>query len=274
LSQTSFLVRLSSLFASFILVTPNAIPAPRIGLQTSQTAAASPVTLQAALAALSPNIAITDVTLAGSAHYIAGSDDETGSVILKALSSGPARSDLSLSSGTFSEIFNLSSSGPAGAWSGSDGIFHAAATHNLLTEPAWFSPNLAIARRLSSPTFVATYVGRENLNGQTVEHVAVCQTSAYQDPPGGPTFAHLSQVDFYIDSGNFLLAAMAFNVHPDDDAILDIPVQIRFSDYRSVSGVQVPFRVQKMLNNMLFLDLQLQVVTINSGVSISSFNYQ
>ena len=32
--------------------------------------------LQRALAALSPNITTQDITLSGSAHYIAGSDDE------------------------------------------------------------------------------------------------------------------------------------------------------------------------------------------------------
>ncbi len=105
MSQTPLLVRLSSLFFSLILITPSAEPAPRITLRIQQTTAASSITLQSALAALSPNIAISDVSLTGSIRRIAGSDDESGSATLKALSSGDARCDLSLSSGTVSEIY-------------------------------------------------------------------------------------------------------------------------------------------------------------------------
>src|SRR5947208_13683894 len=69
--------------------------------------------LQRALSQLVGNASISDVTLTGSVRRIAGSDDETGTATLKALSSGAARCDLSLSSGTLSEIYNSSSSEPA-----------------------------------------------------------------------------------------------------------------------------------------------------------------
>ncbi len=65
---------------------------------------------------------------------------------------------------------------------------------------------------------------------------------------------------------------MTFNVHPDSNALLDIPVDVRFSDYRTVSGAKVPFHVQKYLNNGLVLDFQAQSVTLNSGLAASSFS--
>src|SRR6266404_8701691 len=76
-----------------------------------QQAASPPALLylQRSLSQLQGNTSISDVTLTGSVRRIAGSDDEFGIVTLKALSTGAARCDLSLSSGTTSEIYNSSS---------------------------------------------------------------------------------------------------------------------------------------------------------------------
>jgi len=226
--------------------------------------------LRQALAALNANTPTSDVTLSGSAHYIAGSDDETGTATLKAIA-GASRIDLNLSSGPRTEIQGSSGGCPAGTWSGPDGVAHAMAFHNLLTDPAWFFPAFPITHGLSSG-YVATYVGLETRDGQAVEHLTISQTSAVQTPSGAPTMAHLSQMDFFLDSTTFLPAAVTFNIHPDNDAGLDIPIEVRFSNYRAVNGVQVPFHVQKFLNNGLVLDLQFQTVIFNSGLTASSFS--
>jgi len=244
--------------------------AQQIAATTAQSSPQALTLLQNSLAAQIGNTTLSDITLTGTARRIAGSDDESGTATLQAASNGSARLTLSLSSGTSTEIANLFST-PAGTWSGPDSISHTQALHNLLAESAWFAPGIAIGRRLASTNFVATYVGHETLNGQAVEHVSVSQTATFPDPPGGPSFGHLSQVDFYLDSTTLLPAAISFNTHADNNALLDIPVQVLFSDYRSVSGVQIPFHVQKFLNNSLLLDLQFQSASINSGLTASTF---
>jgi hypothetical protein len=241
---------------------------------SGQQAASSPALLylQRSLSQMVGNTSISDITLTGSVRRIAGSDDESGSATLKALSSGEARSDLSLSSGNLSEIYT-SGSGPAGVWSGTDGKSHAIPFHNLLSESAWFFPAFAVSHRLSS-AYVVTDVGPETHNGQQVEHISVSQNASSSSSAGGPTFQHLTQLDFYLDSTTFLPAAISFNTHADNNALLDIPVEIDFSDYRSVSGALIPFHVQKFLNNSLFLDFQIQNAAINSGLSASAFTIQ
>lgn len=230
--------------------------------------------LQKASAAMaSPAAPLTDVTLSGTARRIAGSDDETGTGLFKAMVSGAGRMDLSLSSGQRNEVQNLTAA-PAGAWSGPDGVSHPMAYHNLLAEPAWFFPAFAIARRLSGSGFVATYVGQETHDGQAVEHVSVSQTFSSRSASSTLLFKHLSQVDFFLDSTTLLPSAIAFNIHPDDNASYDIPIEVRFSDYRSVNGMQFPFHVQKFLNNTLLLDFQAETVTFNSGLSASTFQVQ
>ncbi len=248
-----------------------------LSLAGQQTGSSSPqalAILQKSLAALTGGQSIADVTLSGTARRIAGSDDQSGTGVLKGLASGAGRTDLNLSSGQRSEVQNLSASTPTGSWSGPDGVAQAMAFHNLLTEPAWFFPAFPIARRLLGSGFVATYVGQETHDGQAVEHVSVSQTSSIQGPHGTPTFQHLTQIDFFLDSTTFLPAAMSFNTHPDNDMGLDIPIEVRFSDYRSVNGAQVPFHVQRYLNNILSLDFQTESVTLNSGLSASAFRAQ
>ena len=254
-----------SIFFAFVLT---------ISLAAQQTITSNPQALsllQRSLNALSAGQSVpSDVTLSGTARRIAGSDDDTGTAVLRAISSGASRIDLSLSSGQRSEILNTSVSPAAGSWSGPDGVTHFISNHNLLTGPAWFFPVFPIVRALSQSGYVATYVGHEMHNGQAVEHVAVSQTF----PPGIPSLQHLTQIDFFLDASTHLPAALTFNVHPDNDMGLDIPIEIRFSDYRGVNGVQVPFRVQKYLNNGLVLDLQFQSVVFNTGLTSSSFSAQ
>ena len=229
--------------------------------------------LQQALKALGITSPVTDITLSGTAHYVAGSDDETGTATLKALGTGASRVDLNLSSGPRSEIINISSTKPTGSWSGPDGVAHKVADHNaLLADPTWFFPVFPISRGLAAG-ITTTYVGLETHNGQSVQHLSVIQQAA-GPAQSVPLIQHLSQIELYLDSATFLPVALDFNVHPDDNAALDIPIDVRFSDYRNVSGVQVPFHVQKFLNNSPVLDLQFQTVTLNSGLSASDFPIQ
>lgn len=263
-------MKLLSFLTALILSFPSSLP-------SQQPASSPPASTQAttlltqSLSALTGRATLNDVTLSGTARRIAGSDDESGTAVLKALASGAGRSDLSLSGGQRSEVKNLAGTPPAGSWSGPDGVAHAMAFHNLLTEPAWFFPAFAIARRLSDSSFVASYVGQETHNVQAVQHVSVSQTASFPDPPGA-SFEHLSRVDFYLDSTSLLPAAITFNIHPDNNELLDIPIEIRFSYYHPVNGAQVPFHVQKYLNNSLVLEFQATSVTFNSGLTASSFS--
>jgi len=239
-----------------------------------QTSPASPQPLQIlqqALSALNGSTQTRDVTLSGSAHYMAGSDDETGTAELTAIATGASSMKLSLSSGPRNEVRNLTVDPPTGTWSGPDGISHNIIYHNLLNEPSWFSPVAAISRLLASPESVASFLDTETLESQTVQHISI----TLQPLPSIASFAppllqHLTQVDLYLDATTNLPAAMTFAVHPDDNALVDIPIEVRFTDYRLVSGAQVPFHVQRFLNNGLVLDLQLENATINSGVSATA----
>lgn len=81
-------------------------------------------------------------------------------------------------------------------------------------------------------------------------------------------------MDLFLNSTTLLPVALSFAAHPDNNALLDIPVQVQFSNYQNVGGVQIPFHIQKFLNYSLSLDLQVQSAVLNSGLSANSFGVQ
>ncbi len=85
---------------------------------------------------------------------------------------------------------------------------------------------------------------------------------------------HLTQMNFYFDPTTLLPVALSFSTHPYGTELVDISVQIQFSNYQSISGVQVPMHVQEFVNGTLSLDLQLQSATLNSGLSATQFTVQ
>src|SRR5580700_10807623 len=158
-----------------------------IAFAKAATAPQATALLQQALATLSGGHPLTDVTLSGSAQCIAGSDDESGTVVLKALATGESRLDLTLPSGPRSEVRANSSSGPVGSWSGPDATSHAISQHNLWTDSSWFFPAFTLARLLGDPSYIISYIGHETRNDQAVEHLTVSRQVQATGAPLGWT---------------------------------------------------------------------------------------
>jgi hypothetical protein len=226
--------------------------------------------LQKALLALAPSTPTTDVTLSGTVRRIAGSDDESGTVVLRALAGTGSRLDLTLPSGTRSEIRNTSSVPISGSWSSADGISHPIVQYNLVADPSW-SPAFPVASFVASQSAVLTNLGQETKNGSAVIHIAASLQFPGRSAKSATFLNHLSETQIYLDAATFLPVAVGFNIHPDGNSSIDIPVEMDYSNYQSVNGAQIPFRVQKFINNSLALDLQFDSATVNSGLSATTF---
>jgi hypothetical protein len=257
-------IRVLAFAASLLLISNSSAGIP----QSASTATSSPqaaTLLGQSAKALTGATVVNDVTLTGTAEWIAGSDDETGTATYKGLS-GSYRLDLTFRNGNRSEIVSSASGAPAGTWIGLDGISHAAADHNLMSDAGWF-PSFTFGNLLSSSNTVLSYVGQETRNGSTVIHISSSQV--FPGFPGnvGTLFQHLTQVDIYLDPATFLPVSYVYNSHPDNDALLDIPTEIRYSSYQAFGGAQIPLHVQKYINNTLILDLHFQNASLNTGLT-------
>jgi hypothetical protein len=242
---------------------------------TASTSDPSAITLaQQSVAALTGGAPVTDVTLNANVISVLGSDGETGTGTLLAKGTTESSVNLNLSGGTRSDIRTVSNGGPAGEWSknGATTPTHYS-LHNSLTDAAWFFPALSSLTQTANPNFVFKYIGQEQYNGTNVQHLRVFQIFP-SDTSNMLQASRTSAMDFYLDAGSFLPMAAAFKVHPDSDMNTDIPVEIRFANYQAVSGIQVPFHMQRFLNGTVMLDITVTGAQVNSGLSDSQFNLQ
>ena len=224
-----------------------------------------------AMAALSGPTPINDMTLTGTATRTAGSDVESGTAVLQALGGSYSSMNLSLSNSTRQEVRNLSSlSVPQGYWIATDGSPQPFSLHNCMTDAAWFAPQLTVLSQLSNSSLVVSYVGQETRGGASVQHLHFALQSPSPDPTG--FFQSLSAEEVYLDATTLLPVAITFNTHPDNDASVNISIEIDFSAYQSVNGVLVPFQIQKLINNGLVLDLTINSAKINQGLTAADFS--
>ncbi|HEV2416459.1 MAG TPA: hypothetical protein VGX94_01510 [Terriglobia bacterium] len=211
--------------------------------------------------------AITDVSLTASATYTAGSDQETGTATLQALGAEQSRVTLNLDNGQRQEIRN----GFMGAWSGTDGAAHPMAGHNCWADASWFYPLLTLENAAADPTLSVAFAGPTTINGEAVEELVLSRVMPNQSATVTAEIQKLSTVHFYLDSSSLLPVEIEFNTHPDKNFYQDIPLDVEFSDYRPVSGVLVPFHIQKFIQHSLLLDLEVSGAAVNSGLSAGEF---
>lgn len=227
--------------------------------------------LQEAVRSLAGGMSLSDVTLAGGAERYVGGESQTGTVTIRATMTGRTRLDLVFPSGVYSEVREVSPSSPAGMWLGKNGAQHAIPLHNLMADPTWWTPALLVSRLLANGNYSVAGVTREMRGGAAVLHISTAQQLDGTDAKFGSLIEHLSQVDLYLDPSTFLPAIVAFDQHPDNDATIDIPVEIRFSNYQNKGGMNIPLRIAEYVNGRLFLNLDIQTVQLNAGLSSSAF---
>lgn len=216
------------------------------------------------VAAITGRIGVTDVTLIGN---VAWRGQASGTFRLVALGNGESRMDLSLSNGTETEIRDAQTGVSRGKWATPDNRSGKLAFHNTLTDAAWFFP--ALGSLAMKPNVVLTYVGQEMHEGSSVQHI---HSHVYQTGPSskyGPQ--HLSDMDFYLDSGTLLPVFVTFNVHPDNNAYIDLLTKVEFSQYEKINGVEVPTHIRRYQQGYLMLDLSVTGATFNSGPLLSLF---
>jgi hypothetical protein len=226
--------------------------------------------LQGSLTAMIGRTPIQDVTLTGSVTDSSGSKPSIGTVTARAIFPGNSRVDFSLAGGTLSEVRMKSASGITGSWTMGDGVMHPIPQHNLMTESAWFFPVFALNNLLTNPAMAINYVGQEG----TLVHFIAYEIPTAASPDVAATTKHLSQIDVYLDAATLLPSKLSFNVHPDNNALLDLPIDVQFSNYQTVNGVNLPFHIQKFLNRALISDLQIQSATFNTGLTATAISAQ
>jgi hypothetical protein len=206
----------SLLLSPVLSLAQNAVPVPGSDPQALSLAMQS-------MASLTQATVVNDVTLVGTARWIAGSDAETGTATLLALGNGESRMDLALDNGTRTEIRDGSTGTPSGQWlaQGRSGLF---AAHNCLTDAVWFFP--VLGSLAAGPNVVLSYVGQETHNGQKVQHIQSYLYHPSLSPKSAVITQQLSTIDFFLDATTLLPSAITFNAYADDDIGTRIAIEV------------------------------------------------
>jgi len=226
---------------------------------------------QKSVTALTGGASVADVTLNANVISIYGSDNENGTATLEAKGTNESRVNLSLSSGTRSDVRNVIGGFPAGAWNTNGGKSTAYAGHNCWADAAWFFPALSSLTQAANPSVIFKYIGQEQHGGASVQHIRAFRIVS-QDTAG--MFQRLSTTDFYLDVNTNLPLAIAVTTHSDKDMNTNIPLEFRFANYQAVSGIMVPFHFQQMLNGGVVLDITVTNAVFNTGLPDSLFTLQ
>lgn len=217
------------------------------------------------ISAMVGSVSISDVTLTGSVTW---NGTDTGTATLRALGTSESRIDLTLTSGTRTEIRDSQTGAPLGQWLAPNNASGSFASQNCWTDAVWFFP--VLGSLAAGSNVVLSYVGQETWNGESVQHI---QSYAYQPTQSGvtPSPQQLSTIDFYLDSTTLLPSAVTFNSHPDGNAGANLLIEVDFSNYQTISGVLTPTHIQKYQQGNLLVDITVSGATFNTGLSLSTF---
>jgi hypothetical protein len=199
---------------------------------------------------------VSSVQMTGTANWTYGSDQQTGTITLQATANGQSRMLLQLPSGSRSEVQNpFSDSQRQCTWSGVDAVVHNSPVHHCWIDAVWFLPAITMQTGAGAPDDAASVTQPADASRIRIHHERhLVDVDSAQT---GQFIAHLSAVDLDIDSATSLPVMLAFAIHPDNDAGIDLPVEIRYSAYSTFSGVTIPTHIQKFINHSLVLDLQI-----------------
>jgi hypothetical protein len=240
---------------------------------TTSSQALQPKTVLAqSLATLCGGNAVGDLVLSGTATRPVGSSSETSPATLEM--KGTAATKLTFGNSASlsrSETCNSQAGIPSCWWTDADGVSHAVPLHNS-EFPVWFAPHLSSLAAVSSTNTGVTYVGHEVHNGIPTEHYSITQAIGSPKMSGSNMFlGDVIQTNWYLDSTTGLPVALTYYIHPDADARMNIPAEVRFSNYKSVNGVLIPFSITRLINNAVVLDFAVTSAKVNVGLSDSEF---
>jgi hypothetical protein len=221
--------------------------------------------------------AITDYTATGSGTWYQASDHTfEGTVTISGTASGQLRFDAHLPTGVRSYAVNHGHS----AWKNEDErLIQAPAPHTAVPSSDAFpykapmfaggfaSPHIQIAAVLKDSLLEVLYRGSVQIDGRPTNEIQVRRLLPGRSNPNDP-LAEYSSMYFFIDASTYQVV-MTQDVIPKH-----VVHQLRYSDYRLVGTVVVPFSIIELTGGQQLWAIHLSQFSFNSGLQDSSFELQ
>jgi hypothetical protein len=217
--------------------------------------------------------AVTDYTATGSITYH-WNPEEQGTVTLLGLGFDQIRLDANLSRGIYSSVI---SAGQTSTKTEDGKLAQYPPSYSVPTSDAYeyqppmfpgsfVIPQMQLVPMLNSQRYNISYKGIVQLDGNSVHDVLVQRVVPGQTQPDHMTEYHT--IEFFIDATTFQI------VMTQDIVPKHIIHQVRYSDYRLVNGVLIPFSISEQMGDQRTRDIQLSQMSFNAGLQNSAFAIQ
>jgi hypothetical protein len=213
--------------------------------------------------------AVTDYSAAGSITYH-GHSDVKGSVTIIGLNTTDFRLDATLATGVrswavvYGVVATKDEKGRITRFASPPNV---ASTDFFPHQTPLFPSSLGFPYRqlvaiLNNPIFKISYIGTEQLNGLSVQHIRAQRTLPNQI---GADEYHTR--DFFIDA--------TFKIVMTRDAIPHhIVHEVHYAGYTAVNGILVPFLISEQLGGQPTWSIELTGMAFNTGLQESAFVLQ
>jgi hypothetical protein len=165
------------------------------------------------------------------------------------------------------------------SWAASRGVSSQQAEDGSLSRTRGFAtlnpssfalPYLLLAAAFKSPNYNLSFKGVVEIDGHSAYDLQVGSTlPAGSDPLSSSS--GIDVTDFFIDSSTWQVLMMRDLARPPTNSLAGPVHEIRFSDYRAVNGVLVPFSIKEAVGGQETWVMHLSNVIFNPGLSDSTF---
>lgn len=254
--QRLVLVAGSSLFVAVPLNAQQSQPT----VQRDPTAIAL---VQTSIAAMATN-APSDSSATGTITLVEGSTAQNGTISIQTLGTSETSETINLSSGQREVIY---SNGDAKEINGTQSVNPV--VELIVTDQCADFPLPLLLDALSNPDEAFQSVGLETLNGASVQHIRIWNT--FSSKPRMQKLASLSARDIWLDATSNLPVKIAYLRQAGEGAVPSVRMEVFFSNYTNVNGVQYPFQINKSYNGTPWQTITIQSVSFNTGLTNSQF---
>jgi len=217
--------------------------------------------------------AITDYTAIGNITYHWNSEEQ-GSVTIQGSGMSQIRIDSSLPSGEHSEAIHDGQSSrkrPDGTLRQYPPPYPTPSSEAFPYQPPMFPgsfviPHEQLAVIVNNPSYSISFKGISQVDGVAVYDIQAQWILPAQTQPD--KMAEYHTIEIFINTSTLQIAMTQDNV-PNH-----IVHRIRYSDYRTVNGVLVPFSIIEETGGQKTRDFQLSQISFNRGLQDSAFTIQ
>ncbi len=143
--------------------------------------------------------------------------------------------------------------------------------HATLNHHLQYVPVLSNLLDIGDPNLTILMVGEESLDSKTVYHIHT--EKLYPGKPAEPAglLTNLTGTDYFIDTNTFFLEKRSQRLPNLQDARDSLPMEFRYSDYRTVGGIVIPYAISVYVNDQKNVEIHLSSAATNTGLNPQEF---